>query len=50
MKMVTAMSCLIVNCYITPCYIKLTNYAHLNRGSVNLVDMCATYRLGIVGT
>ena len=29
---------------------KLTNYAHLNRGSVNLGDMCATYRPGIVGT
>ena len=26
-----------------------TNYAHLNRGSVNLVDMGATYRPGIVG-
>ena len=28
---------------------QLTNYAHMNRGSVNLVDMCATYRPGIVG-
>ena len=29
---------------------KLTNYAHLNRGSVNVVDIYATYRPGIVGT
>ena len=28
----------------------LTNYVHLNRGSVNLVDMCATYRPRIVSS
>ena len=28
----------------------LTNYAHLNRGSVNSVDMGGTYQPGIVGT
>ena len=28
----------------------LTNYAHLNRGSINLVDMVVTYWPGIVGT
>ena len=27
-----------------------TSYAHLNRGSINSVDMGATYRPGIVGT
>ena len=27
-----------------------TNYGHLNRGSINSVDMGATYRPGIVGT
>ena len=29
---------------------KKTNYAHLNWGSINLVDMGANYQPGIVGT
>ena len=28
----------------------LTNYAHLNQGSANLIDMCVTYWPRIVGT
>ena len=31
-----------------PCI--LSNYAHVNQGSINLVIMCATYQPGIVGT
>lgn len=30
--------------------LKKTNYAHLDRGSINLIDVSATYILGTVGT
>ena len=36
-------------CHIFTNFI-LSNYAHLNRGTVNLVNMCSTYQPGIVGT
>ena len=31
-------------------FLEKANYAHLNHGSINFVNMCATYQLRIIGT